>query len=367
VEFLDLSRQTAGLRGELSEAVGEVLDSGRFLLGERVAEFETAVAGMCGAAHGIGTSSGLDALTIALRACAIGPDDEVIAPAFGPVPTVAAILATGAEPVLCDVDAVTLTLDPDRLAEATTARTRAVVPVHLYGQCADMEGVMRFARDRDLIVVEDVAQAIGASFGGRPAGSIGDAAAFSFYPTKNLGAAGDAGAIVTDDATVAERSRRLRALGTDRDGRSVERALHSRLDEIQAAILLTKLPHLGGWTERRRAIARRYQAGLVDTGLTLPVESVGREHVFHLFVVRSPDREALRRRLHEQGIQTLIHYPLAVHQHPAYRDLIGRGSLAVSERGAAEVLSLPLYPELTPSEVETVVEGVCRATVASAR
>jgi dTDP-4-amino-4,6-dideoxygalactose transaminase len=358
VPFLDLHRQTVALRAELDPAIAAVIESGRFLMGAQLDAFEAEFAAFCSAAHCVGVASGTDALALALRAAGLGAGDEVITPALTCVPTVAAIVAVGARPVLIDVDADTLTLDPGRLEAAVTRRTRAVVPVHLHGRCADMEAIRPIARDRGLLVAEDAAHAHGARHQGRPVGSLGDVAAFSFYPTKNLGALGDAGAIVSDDGELVARARRLRAQGEDPELGAIVRSTHSRLDELQAAALRIKLTHLGAWNERRRAIADRYFAGLCQARVELPPEPAAGEHVFHVFAALSEDREGLRERLARRGIGTHVHYPRAVHQHPAYAEL-GHADLGRSEAAAARLVSLPLFPELTDREIDRVIAAVC--------
>jgi dTDP-4-amino-4,6-dideoxygalactose transaminase len=363
VPFLDLSRQIAEIRPLLDDAIGEVLDGGRFVLGPRVDEFEAAFAGYCGAAHAVGVASGTDAITIALQAAGIGAGDEVITAANTCVPTVAAIEAARAQPVLADVDPRTHTLDPARLDELLTERTRAVVPVHLYGQCADMAPIIEVARRHGLKVIEDAAQAHGAGYRDNRAGTLADAAAFSFYPTKNLGALGDGGAVVTNDAELAEQARLLRSYGERERYDSVRSGWNSRLDTVQAAILSAKLGRLADWTERRREIASNYLDGLSDCPLGLPTEAEGRHHVYHLFVVTVADRDGFRRTLQESGIGTLVHYPRPVHLQPAYAGLATPdGRLAESERLAAHIVSLPLFPELEQGEVEAVVAAVRRAT-----
>ena len=358
VPFLDLSRQVAALRPELERALSQTLDEARFVFGSAVESFERAFADYCGAAHCVGVASGTDAVEMALRALGVGAGDEVITAANTCVPTVAAIEATGATPVLADADLRTATLDPARLDEALTERTRAIVPVHLYGRCADMAAVLAFSRAHDLKVVEDAAQAHGAEHGGRRAGTLGDATAFSFYPTKNLGALGDGGAVVTDDAEVAERARLLRNYGERTRYDSVVPGRNSRLDTVQAAVLLAKLAHLDEWNERRRTLADRYREALGGVELELPAEDDG--HVYHVFVVRVEERDRFRAALADR-VQTLVHYPRAVHQHPAYERLARPGSLPASERLAAEVVSLPLYPELADGELETVAAAVASA------
>lgn len=365
VPFLDLSRRVEEIRAALDAAIAGVLDAGRFVLTERVEDFEREFAAWCGVSRAIGVASGTDAIGIALRAVGVEPGDEVVTVANTCVPTVAGIEAAGAVPVLIDVDPETFTLDPACLERALTPRTQAVVPVHLYGRCADMEPILDVARTRGLKVVEDAAQAHGAEYGGRRAGTLGDAAAFSFYPTKNLGALGDAGAVVTDDREVAERARLLRNYGERERYVSVLAAGNSRLDALQAAALSAQLPHLERWNERRRELASLYREALADTGLALPTEAERGRHVYHLFVVRVPDRDAFRARLSEAGIGTLVHYPRPVHWHPAYAHLDrGDQSLAISERLCGEVVSLPLYPELTDAEAERVIEGVRAAAAA---
>ena len=348
IAFRDLRRETAALQVELRATVDDVLAEARFVGGDAVASFEGEFAEYCGAAHAVGVGSGTDAIAIALRAAGIGAGDEVITAANTCVPTVAGIVLAGATPVLADIDPRTLTLDPKSAAEAVGPRTRALVPVHLYGRRADMQPLLELAREHGLRVIEDAAQAHGAAM-------VADVAAFSFYPTKNLGALGDAGAVVTSDAAVAARARELREYGRRGDGRSFERSGQSRLDTIQAALLLAKLPLLDGWNARRIELAGRYTEAL--GGGRLEVPSGGR-HVYHLYVVRSTERDALGGRLRSRGVETIVHYPLAVHEHPAWSDLARPGALAESERAAREVLSLPLYPQLTDDEAGRVIEAV---------
>lgn len=357
VPFLDLARQTATLRPELDLAVLRVLSSGTLVGGEEVEAFEHEFASYCGAGYAAGVNSGTDALELALRALGIGEGDEVVTAANTCVPTVAAIAAAGATPVLVDARAETMTLDPERVAEACGPRTRAIVPVHLYGRLADMESILRVARELNLLVVEDAAQAHGARSRSRRAGTFGDAAAFSFYPTKNLGALGDAGAVVTSNRKVAERARRLRSYGDAGKG-AVERGRNSRLDALQAAVLRVKLTHLDRWNERRRQLAERYDAGLAGLPLALPAESEEGAHAHHLYVVRIAERDELRKELAGRGVGSLVHYDRPIHRHPAYASLDRPGKLRTSERLCTEVVSLPLHPELTDAEVELVVDAV---------
>ena len=343
----------------IDAAIREVLDSGRYVLGEQVAAFECEFADYVGAAEGIGVGNGTDAINITLRASGVGPGDEVVTVSHTAVATVAAIQQAGATPVLVDVDPVYYTLDPERLKAAITPRTRALVPVHLYGQPADMAAILDFARQRGLRVIEDCAQAHGARYNGRRVGALGDAGCFSFYPTKNLGALGDGGVIVTNDAEVAEQARRLRQYGWDGGRASHVSGVNTRLDEIQAAVLRVKLPHLDADNAARARIAERYRKELDGTGLVLPSVPEGATHVFHQFVVRSMFRDALLEHLRAKGVGAAIHYPQAVHQQPAYGGrLAGAGDLPATEALVHQILSLPVYPELDGESVDTVIGAV---------
>ena len=304
-------------------------------------------------------ASGTDAIELGLRALHIGAGDEVVTQANTCVPTVAAIERAGAIPVLCDVEPEAGTMDMSSLAETLGEKTRAVVPVHLYGQCADTDAIAALCAERGIDVVEDCAQAAGAQLNGRAAGTIGRLGCFSFYPTKNLAGLGDGGAVVTDDDSVADRLRRLRQYGQSDRYRHDEAGVNSRLDELQAAILRARLPHLERWNTRRAEIAAAYAEALTES----PVSPLGllpnRRHVFHLYVVQASDRSALQRHLEAAGVQTLIHYPKPVHLHPPYRRLAERPvSLSTSEWFCARILSLPLYPELGDAEVERVAEAL---------
>jgi len=357
----DLKRQYEAIKPELDEAAARVLASGWYILGAEVHAFEVAFAEFCGGGHAIGVGNGTEALYLALAALGVGAGDEVITVANAAIYEPLTILQTGARPVFVDVDERSYTMEPELLEAAITPRTRAIMPVHLYGRLADMNAIMDVARRHGLPVIEDCAQAHGASLNGRKAGSIGAFGCFSFYPSKNLGALGDGGAIVTDDADLAAKLRRLREYGwqeryytTDHGG------INSRLDEIQAALLHVKLRHLAQWNDRRRAIARRYNELLADTGLVLP-DLLDERHVYHLYVVRTPERDRLQARLRERGIGTAVHYPLPAHLQPVYQGLATPGSLPVTERLAHEVLSLPIYPELSDAEVEAVAMSVREA------
>jgi dTDP-4-amino-4,6-dideoxygalactose transaminase len=360
VPFLDLARQYRQLREEINRAVSRTLESGRYILGDEVAAFEREFAASCGVRHAVGVGSGTEALHLALRACGVRPGDAVITAPNTAVPTVCAIVAAGARPVFVDIDPETFTLDPEPLeahlrAELPRSRAKAVIPVHLYGHPAAMGPIRQLAGEYGLKVIEDAAQAHGARYAGRPAGSLGDAGCFSFYPTKNLGAYGDAGMVVTDDGEVAERLRMLRNYGEEAKNRNRIRGFNSRLDELHAAILRTKLKHLAGWIAARRGHAQLYGELLEGMALTLPAEVPPAEHSYHLYVVRSSDRDGLRRHLEERGVGTSVHYPVPVHEQPAYRDLdYSTGGFPHAERASREVLSLPLYPELTEEEVRRV-------------
>jgi dTDP-4-amino-4,6-dideoxygalactose transaminase len=362
VPFVDLRREGAALRAEIETAVTRVLDSGRFLLGEEGRAFEEEFATATGAAHAVGVASGTDAVELGLRAVGVEAGDEVITQANTCVPTVTGIVRAGGAPVLCDVDPMSGTMNPDSVAAALGDRTRAVVPVHLYGQCADVEAILELCQPRGIAVVEDCAQAHGATLRGRPVGTMGTAGAFSFYPTKNLGALGDGGMVVTGDQSMAERLRLLRHYGqTDRYRHEIF-GVNSRLDEVQAAILRAKLPYLAEWTERRREIAATYSAALDGTVVEPLAELPDRGHVFHLYVVRVPDRERFQSEMAERGVATLIHYPIPIHRQPPFARLAEDAvSLENAERLCRSVLSLPLYPGLTDDEVEAVATAAAEA------
>ncbi len=345
------------LQPEIDAAIARVLASGQFILGPEVRAFEREFAAYCGIEHAVGVDSGTSAIQLALLACGIGPGDEVITVSHTAVATVAAIDLTGARPALVDIDPTRFTLDPAKLESALSPRTRAILPVHLYGCPADLEPILAFAREHQLFVIEDCAQAHGARYRGKPVGSWGHLAAFSFYPTKNLGAYGDGGAVLTDDPALAEKVCRLRQYGWNENRLSLQKGLNTRLDELQAAILRVKLRHLDAWNDRRREIAAIYRALLADTGLVLPSEPPEAQHVYHQFVIRHPRRDALREFLAERGIQTQVHYPLPAHLQPAYRDLVP-GNLPATEGISAEILSLPIYPELDADSVEYICGGL---------
>lgn len=369
IPVTDLSRAHAEIRADLDAAIRRVLDRNWFILGPEVEAFEQAFATLCGARYAVGCASGTDAITLALRAFDIGPGDEVIVPAFTATPTVAAVVAAGATPVFADVDPRTRTMDPASAAARVTPRTRALLPVHLYGRPADMDALGTLARRHGLLLIEDAAQAHGARWRGQPAGSLGHAACFSFYPTKNLGALGDAGAVTTNDGEIAERLRRLRDLGQAARYRHIEHSTHSRLDELQAAVLAAKLPHLTRWNAARRALAARYAELLAGLPLELPpADDDAAQSCWHLYVVQVAEREAVRARLAAAGVRTDVHYPTPVHLQPAYaRFGNGPGSLPASEHLAATALTLPFFPGLTPREQEQVAEALHAVLATGAR
>jgi dTDP-4-amino-4,6-dideoxygalactose transaminase len=363
IEFLNLKCVNAPHEAAIRAGIDRVLASGWYLLGAEVEAFEREFAQYCGAAHCIGVANGLDALHLVLRAWGIGPGDEVIVPAATFIATWLAVSQAGATPVPVECDPATNNLDPCRIEAAITPRTRAIMPVHLYGQPADMGPINAIARRHGLRVVEDAAQAHGATVQGRRAGSLGDAAAFSFYPGKNLGALGDGGAITTNDDALAATLRKLRNYGSSVKYRHDLAGVNSRLDEIQAAVLRAKLPHLDAENAHRAGIAQQYLAGLKDCGLTLPQVAPGLQSSWHLFVVRHPQRDRLAALLAQAGVQTLIHYPTASHLQPASAHLgLGPGSLPIAEAMHAQVLSLPIGPTQTPAQTQQVIAAVRAAS-----
>jgi dTDP-4-amino-4,6-dideoxygalactose transaminase len=345
-------------RADVDAAIRRVIDSGWFILGPEVERYEAAFAEACGAAHAIGVGTGTDAITLALRALDIGPGDEVITAPLSAAYSALAVMMAGARPVFADIDPERLTLDPAAAAAAVTARTKALMPVHLYGQPADMTPLLALARRHHLAVVEDCAQAHLATSEGRPIGTMGVAGAFSFYPTKNLGALGDGGAVITSDAAVAARIRRLRNGGQTSRYQHLEFGVNSRLDEMQAAILAARLAYLPEWTTRRRAIAAAYRKQLAAAGIAVPRE-FDSGHVYHLFPVLAPDRLALQAHLGGRGIETFIHYPVPIPRQPALATVEPR-QCPVADRICAEVLSLPMYPALTDADIAAVVDAANR-------
>jgi dTDP-4-amino-4,6-dideoxygalactose transaminase len=358
VPYLDLKAQYRSIKSEIDSAIAGVLESCQFVLGSEVSGFEEDFAQYCGASECIALNSGTSALHLALLAAGVGPGDEVITVPFTFVASVAAVLYAGATPVLVDIDPGTFTMDPAAIEKAISTRTKVILPVHLYGQTADMDPILEIARRRNLVVIEDAAQAHGAKYKGRSAGSIGDMGCFSFYPAKNLGAYGEGGAVTTNNPDYAKTIRTLRDWGQDRKYHHVLRGYNYRMEGIQGAVLRVKLRHLDAWTRRRRDVARQYDSLLANADVQLPVQMPWAEHVYHLYTVRAKGRDSLQNALQAEGIQTAVHYAEPVHLQPAYADLgYGPGSLPESERAAREVLSLPMYPELTDQKVQIVAEA----------
>lgn len=356
IPVADPGALVSAAREDLHTAIERVLDSGRYVLGEEVDRFEEEWARYVGVRFCVGVGNGTDAVALALRAVGVEPGDEVITVSLSAVATVAAIEQIGAVPVFTDVAPETRCLDPDRLEHVISPRTRAIVPVHLYGQPAPMERILAIARRHRLRVVEDCAQAHGAEINGRKVGGWGDAGAFSFYPTKNLAAIGDGGAIVTDHPDVAATARALRQYGWRERYVSARPGVNSRLDEIQAAVLRVQLPKLDDWNRRRNAIAARYGEAIRGHSLIPPSHIHGTVHAMHLFVVESNERERLRTFLQSEGIGTAVHYPMAIHQQPAYAGRVrGAGTLPVTESLCRRILTLPMGPHLRESQVD----GVC--------
>jgi len=358
---VDLVAQYRTIEREMDEAMKAVLTRGTFILGPNVGALEEEVAAYCGARLGVGVASGTDALILALRALGIGPGDEVIVPSYTFVATAEAVSICGARPVFVDIDRRTYALNAGEFEERITPRTKAVIPVHLYGHPAPMDEVMEIARRRGVRVIEDNAQAIGARVGGRPTGGIGDVGCLSFFPSKNLGAYGDGGMVVTSDENVARAVRMLRQHGWERKYHSEVTGLNSRLDELQAAVLRVKLRHLERWTEARRAIAARYRELLQGVPVELPAEAAGVRHVYHLFVIRVSHRDAVATALMERGIATSVYYPLPLHRIPPYREAWPESAFPESDRASQETLAIPMYPEMTEAQIREVAQAVREA------
>lgn len=356
IEFLNLRRFNEGMGDEIRSAIDRVLRSGRYILGPECEAFEAELSRFCGAGHAVGVANGLDALTLSLRALDIGAGDEVIVPSNTFIATWLAVRQVGAIPIPVEPLESTCNLDPTRIEPAITSRTRAIIPVHLYGQPADMDSILGVAHRNGLKVIEDAAQAHGASYKGRRIGAHADAVCWSFYPGKNLGALGDGGAVTTDDTSVAESLRMLRNYGSKVKYHHLAAGVNSRLDDIQAAVLRVKLGRLEADNCRRAEIARAYQVGLAGCGLELPSISPDAQSAWHLYVVRHPRRDELARRLADAGVGTVIHYPVSPHLQPAFADLgIPKGSLPIAERLQARVLSLPMDPSQSDADTVQVI------------
>jgi dTDP-4-amino-4,6-dideoxygalactose transaminase len=359
VPYLDLKAQYRSIKSEIHAALSRVLESSQFVLGAEVAAFEEEFAKYCGATECVAVNSGTSALHLALLAAGVGAGDEVITVPFTFVASVAAILYAGARPVLVDIDSHSFNINPAAIEVAITPQTKAIMPVHLYGQTADMDPILEIARRHRLVVIEDAAQAHGAKYKSRSAGTLGDIGCFSFYPTKNLGAYGEGGAVTTNNPDYAKKIRMLRDWGQDSKYHHVLRGFNYRMEGLQGAILRVKLRHLERWTEARCSIASKYNKQLASSGITLPGEMPWARHVYHVYSLRTPDRDSFRATLQADGIQTSIHYAIPVHLQPAYAELgYGRGSFPESEAAANEVVALPIYPELTEAQIDLVCDTV---------
>jgi dTDP-4-amino-4,6-dideoxygalactose transaminase len=359
IPYLDLKAQYRTLKAELEPAIAAVLESAAFVQGPAVQAFEHAFAGYCRTKEAVATNSGTSALHLALLACGVGKGDEVITVPFTFVATAAAIEYAGARPVFVDIEPRYYGMDPASIEAAITPRTKAIMPVHLYGQAADMDPILEIARRRNLVVIEDACQSHGADYNGRRCGTMGAVGCFSFYPGKNLGAYGEGGAAVTDDPALADAMRTMRSWGERVRYEHVVRGFNYRMDGIQGAVLGVKLRHLEAWTEARRSRAATYRQRLAGTGAAVPDERAGSRHVFHVYAVRLAQRDAWRDRLTALAIGTGVHYPIPIHLQAAYRDLgYAPGDFPVSESVARQVLSLPIYPELTDAQIETIASAI---------
>ena len=365
IPFVDLKAQYRSIKGEVDAAILGVLESCEFTLGSEVVAFEKEFAAYCGAAYGMGVNTGTSALHLALLAAGVGPGDEVITVPFTFIATASAIDYTGATPVFVDIDPRTFTIDVSAIESAITPRTKAILPVHLYGQPADMDPILEIARRHGLAVIEDACQAHGAEYKGRRVGSLGDLGCFSFYPGKNLGACGEGGMVVTDNPAYARTVRMLRDWGAEKKYHHVIKGFNFRLEGLQGAVLRVKLRHLETWTEARRAAAARYDALFAGSAVAAPVASTGNRHVYHLYAIRTGQRQRLQEALLARGVQTGIHYPTPVHLLPAFASLGHHvGDFPHAERAAAEVLSLPMFPELTPAQTAAVANAVIELSAA---
>lgn len=362
IPMLDLSEQYSTMRDDIIKALDEVMSSSQFILGSHVKQIEASVAEFVNAKHGIGVANGSDAIHIALDACGVKQGDEVITTPFTFFATAGAIARAGATPVFVDIDPVTFNIDPAKIEEAITERTKAIIPVHLYGQSADMDPILEIAKKHGLAVVEDAAQAIGAEYKGKKVGEMGDATTYSFFPTKNLGAYGDGGMVVTNDAELAEKMRIIRVHGSKPKYYHQVLGYNSRLDEMQAAILNIKLPHLGKWGENRRERAAYYTEKLnekLSEYITTPKEVEGNYHVFHQYTLRVEKRDELQAFLKENGVASMIYYPVPLHIQPVFANLgYKEGDFPISEKAAKEALSLPMFPELKQEQQDYVIETI---------
>lgn len=360
VPCLDLKRQYATVKADVDAAIRRVVDSQAFILGPEVESLEREVAALCGTKHAVGVSSGSEALHLAMMAAGIGPGDEVVTSAFTFFATAGAIHVLGAKVVFADIDPRTFNIQPTEIEKRITKNTKAIIPVHLYGQCAEMDEILAVAKRHNLLVIEDAAQAIGAEYKGRKAGSLGHMGCFSFYPTKNLSCYGDGGMITTDSDEFADRLRALRVHGGKRKYYYDFVGVNARLDALQAAVLRAKVKYLPGWNERRREIARFYDERLKDANVVTPYVAPHCVHVYHQYVIRSLNRDALQSFLKERGVDTMVYYPVPLHLQNCFASLgYKEGDLPESERAAREVLALPIFPEMTQEEMAYVADTIC--------
>ena len=359
IPLIDTLAQYRSIQSEIDSAVRQVLETGQFILGTNVSALESEVAAYLGVQHAVGVGSGTDALVLSLRALNIGPDDEVIVPTYTFFATAEAVMLAGATPVFVDIDEPTYCLDVKQVENLITERTRAIIPVHLYGHPAEMDAVIRLARRYGLKVIEDNAQAFGSELHGQKSGSFGDVACLSFFPTKNLGGYGDGGMVVTNDPGIAEQLRMLRSHGWRKKYHPEMLGYNSRLDELQAAILRVKLRHLDDWTDRRRALAQLYTSRLLESGIGLPTEARGAKHVYHLYILRVKDRENVQASLKAQGISSAVYYPVPLHQlKPCIIYANARNAFPVAEQASRETLAIPFYPEISEEQIDRVMEAL---------
>jgi len=357
VKFINLPAQHRALQARIVAAFKRTLAGGHFILGPETQALEKEIAAVCAARFGVGLNSGTDALLLSLRALNLGPGDEVVVPDYTFMATASAVMLAGATPVLADVDPLTYTLTVEAVKKCLTRRTRAIIPVHLYGQAADMTGLLALAKAHRLAVVEDACQALGATWKGKPVGALGDAGCLSFFPTKNLGGIGDGGMVVTNRPELAARVKRLRNHGCEEKYRHLELGYNSRLDEVQSAVLRVKLPYLKKWNQQRQALAQLYTRSLNASRMVLPAVRAGAGHVFHQFVIQVNGRDALAAHLKGAGVETAVHYPLALHQQPLFAHLpSARRAFPVAENLARQVLCLPITPETSPVQAKRVVK-----------
>lgn len=359
IPISDLSKQYTDIKNEIDAAILGTLKSGWFILGPRVAAFEKEFAAYCGAKFAVGVGSGTEALHLSLVAAGVKEGDEVITVANTAVPTVCAITFANAKPVFVDIDPVSFNMDPSLLKKKISKKTKAIIPVHLFGQPAHMDPILKIAKEHGLCVIEDACQAHGTEYKGKKAGTLGDMGCFSFYPSKNLGCYGDGGMVITDNAKLAEKVWLLRNYGQKQRYHHVTKGFNSRLDEMQAAVLSVKLKHLDKWNRRRRKIASLYNSLLEGSKVSIPVEMEYSKHNYHLYVIRCEKRDGLQAHLKKKGIQANIHYPIPIHLQKAYKELkIRKGSLPITEKYALQILSLPLFPELKDEEIKYVADTV---------